>query len=114
MAEGTMHWSKPGGMKFLAAVRRCGWSATTWQVAEITGSLNVHCDAASARCLLESIRVPDPYNAIPCRFSHTTDAGRRVYEYSIRADVIDRVRRLLDGPKPERPKPPRAVQTALL
>jgi len=94
-----VHWSRPAGMAVLRALRRHGWSATTAEIHEHTGSLAVHSDVASARCLLENMGVEDPNRALTCTLSHTTPSRRRVHRYAIAAGYERVVRDILDGRK---------------
>lgn len=94
MATGRMHMSRPAALRFLAALRRHGWQATTWEIARATGSLNVHCDCSSARMLLEQFGL-DGRAELTCQFAETTEAGRRIYIYRLRPRAAELARRLL-------------------
>lgn len=101
---GEHHWSKPGAIRTLKALRAHGWRATTWQIAQITGSLAAHTDVASLRCLFRELGALDWRNSVTSRYQRTTDAGHRVYLYVLRRDLLTMARDVLE----ERP-----VQAAL-
>lgn len=82
MSDG-MHWSYRAALRFLTALERRGWSATTWQLQEDLRSVAVHSDAASARCLFRECGVPDWEGSVRCRQIGRTQDERHVYSYRV-------------------------------
>ncbi len=78
---GQMHVSRPAGRRLLAALRRLGGSATSWQLATELRTHHLSADVASARCVLEE----DGYDRedLVTAGPVVDDDGRRVYRYRL-------------------------------
>ena len=117
--ESASHWSRPGAVRTLRALLRLGFAATTWQIAEQTGSLAVHSDITSVRCFCEAEGICVADKAVSCTYTGTTDAGHRVYRYELHPLVIAAIKRGLlneeepdlEGRAPARPRTRRAEAT---
>ncbi|NLF16901.1 MAG: hypothetical protein GX595_06535, partial [Lentisphaerae bacterium] len=66
--------------------------ATTWQIAEATGSLAVHSDVTSLRCLCEAEGIVTADAAVSCRYAGQNDDGRHIHRYVLHPLVIRAVR----------------------
>ncbi|MFW6162221.1 MAG: hypothetical protein ACODAJ_05585 [Planctomycetota bacterium] len=94
-----MHYSVPAAVRILDALRRMGWSATTWQLAQAVRSVAVHSDVASVRAWLGAEGIREPETTVTCTCDGRVH-GRQIYRYCVRQDVREIVRAgLLDHPE---------------
>lgn len=87
------HWSRPGAVRTLRALRRLGGMATTRELANLTGSMAVHSDIHSVRCLCEAEGICPADQAVEQDYVRTTERGRRIHIYTL----DDRVRSALSS-----------------
>jgi len=86
------HWSRPGAIRTLQALRKLGGAATTWQIAEITHSVCVHSDIHCVRCLCEEEGICSADEAVRQEYAGQTDSGRRVSLYRLAEAVMAAIR----------------------
>lgn len=77
------HWSRPGAIRTLQALRKFGGAATTWQIAEVTHSVCVHSDIHCVRCFCEEEGICPADEAVVQEYAGMTDSRRRVSLYRL-------------------------------
>ena len=88
-----MHYSRPAARRVLAALRRFGGSATTWQLLEVLRSVAVHSDIASLRVYAREdlgLQVDEP---VKCELVSRQSAGdsrpqSRIYRYTLCPELM--------------------------
>ena len=90
-------WSESNGaVKLYRALKRAGAAGlTTAEIDAAIGTINAHCYASMLRKLLRDRDMPE---TVVCKYSHLSEAGRKVYRYR------------LVQPAKVTPPPPAAVQ----
>ena len=91
------HWSLPGAIRTIKALRRLGGRATTWQIAEQTHSLCVHSDIHCVRCYCQAHGICDGDEAVRAQLVGTNETGRRIYRYQLHPAVLAAARTGLPG-----------------
>ena len=100
---GQMHGSRPAGMRCLAALRRLGGSATSWELATALRTHHLSADVASCRDYLEEVGCCR--EALRSECVGVDEDGRQVWRYSLSREAFWGLRqRLLFATEARRPQ----------
>ena len=87
-----MHWSRPGALRTLDALRRLGGSGTTREIQKLTNSVAVHTEISSLRIYLET-ELGLGARAVRCEYAGRTDEGRFIYRYTLSREAMWGIRK---------------------
>lgn len=113
-ASGTMHWSRPEGLAFLAWLMRWGGEASGESYQRITNRMHANNGASSARRLLEDLGFPRAADEIDWKQTGVSEEGLLVGVYRLSKPLLAVCYRCLSDVDPKRTKARKAELMARL